>query len=165
MNKAAEDYLDGLGAGPSLVDRVEATIQAFVFLCGSEPERIFVCNTVDPETDEQSYSSIWGFHEQFWMEDRGIGSKWDVDVSSYADGIYYLGIQYEELELPDKVSENSRLSVEIQTDKLSYSTLSAVGLNCQSLLDIIRTLFQPNLRVKPAGAGPTSSAAGAAVEG
>ena len=93
MNKAAEDYLDGLGAGPSLVDRVEATIQAFAFLCGSEPERIFVCNTVDPETDEQSYSSIWGFHEQFWMEDRGIGSKWDVDVSSYADGIYYLGIQ------------------------------------------------------------------------
>ena len=146
MNEAAQRYLEGLGAGPALAAKVEEAIRAFVFLCGSEPERIFVCNTVDPDTDEQRYSSIWGFHSQMWMEARGDGPSWDVDISPYAGGIYYLGIQYKELGLPDQVSERSRLFVEIQTDKLSYSSLSAVGLNCQDLLNIIDVLFRPNLR-------------------
>ena len=145
MNSTAQQYLEELGAGRALVERVEAAVRAYEFLCGSEPERIFVCNTVDPETDAPRYSSIWGFHQGFWMEAREDGSSWDVDISSYADGIYYLGIQYKEIELPDGVSESSRLSVEIQTDKLAYSSMSAVGLNCLSLLNIIDALFRPNL--------------------
>ncbi len=145
MNKTAEQYLEELGAGKALVERVEAAVRAYKFLCGSEPERIFVCNTVDPVTGAHSYSSIWGFHEDFWMEAREDGSSWDVDISSYTDGIYYLSIQYKEIELPDGVSENSLLSVEIQTDKVTYSSMSAVGLNCLSLLNIIDALFRPNL--------------------
>lgn len=148
MNDTTQQYLNELGAGPALVDRVEAAVRAYVFLCGSEPERIFVCNTVDPETHATGYSSIWGFHNGFWMSASEDGPSWDVDISSYADGIYYLGIQYREIELPNGVSENSRLSVEIQTDKLAYSSMSAVGLNCRSLLNIIDELFRPNLRAK-----------------
>ena len=166
MNDAARQYLKELGAEPALVAKVEAAVQGYVFLCGSEPDRIFVCNTVDPETDERSYSSIWGFREQIWMEARDDGPKLDVDIASYADGIYYLGIQYKEIELPDGVSESSQLSVEIQTNKLAYSSLSAVGLNCRSLLNIVDKLFRPHLiGVESAGVGPTSGATGAAVEG
>lgn len=165
MNDAAQQYLKELGAEPALVAKVEAAVQAYIFLSGSEPERIFVCNTIDPQTNEQSYTSIWGFDKQIWMEAHSDGSTWDVDISSYAHGIYYLGIQYEEIELPAGVSESSRLFVEIQTDKLAYSSLSAVGLNCRALLDIIDALFQPHLRVEPAGPGPTQGATGAAVEG
>ena len=154
MNQAAQDYLEGLGAGPALTARVEVAIRGYVFLCGSEPERIFVCNTIDPETDAQSYSSIWGFHEQFWMEAREVGSMRELDISSYVRVVKYLGIEYKGIDLPDGVSEESRLTLEIQTE-VSYSSLSAVGLNCGSLLDIIDKLFRPNLRVQPATAGPT----------
>ena len=156
MNDAAIKYLEGLGAGPALSAKVEAAVHAFIFLCGTEPERIFVCDTVDPMTGEKSYSSIWGFHGGMWMEAREDGSTWDVDISSYAEGIYYLSIQYTELKLPDEVSEQSRLSVEIQTDKLSYSSMSATGLNCRSLLHIIDELFRPNINEpSPTDTGPT----------
>lgn len=147
------DYLEALGGGPALTAKVEAAVRGFVFLCGSEPERIFVCNTIDPTTDEQGYAGIWGFHGEFWMEARGVGSELDVDISSYVDGIHYLGIQYKEIQLPDGISERSRLSVEIQTDKLAYSSLSAVGLNCGYLLNIIDTLFRPNLSLQPGKSG------------
>ena len=72
-----------------------------------------------------------------------------MDISSYVDGIYYLSIQYTEIMLPEQVSERSRLTVEIQTDKLSYSSMSAAGWNCRSLLDIVDELFRPNVRVNP----------------
>lgn len=149
MNNAAMQYLEGIGAGPALIAKVEAAVHAFVFLCGSDPERIFVCDTVDTVTGDQSYSSVWGFHGGMWMEAREEGSNWDVDISSYVDGIYYLSIQYTEIMLPEQVSERSRLTVEIQTDKLSYSSMSAAGWNCRSLLDIVDELFRPNVRVNP----------------
>ena len=145
MNNMIEQYLKELGAGRVLVERVEAAVRAYTFLCGSGPEQIFVCNTIDPETGDQRHASIWGFHEEFWMEARDDGLGWDVDISSYAGGIYYLGIQYKGIELPDGISEHSRLSVEIRTDKVEYNSMSAIGLNCRALLDIVNTRFRPNL--------------------
>ena len=143
MNDKIQQYLNELGAPKALVERVEAAIQAFKFLCGSEPEQIFVSETIDDNTGDRRYGDIWGFLGHFWMMAKPM--VWDVDISSYAKGIYYLSIQYKEIELPDGVSERSRLSVEIRTDKVEYSTLSAIGMNCRALLDIVNARFRPNL--------------------
>lgn len=168
MNKLAEQYLkemDGGLASRVFADTVEEAIRAFTFLRGNEPEEIFVCQVIDSNRleDGPSYASIWGFDDGFWMEAHHPAL--DIDISSYIGGIYYLSIQYEEIEFPDfreedvsppepalvemrrfdGISERSRLSVEIRTDKVEYSKLSAVGVNCRSLLNIVRTRFRPNL--------------------
>lgn len=87
MNDQAAQYLERLKAGKVLTERVEAAVNTFRFLLGDEePERIFVCNTIDPAPDQFPYGSIWGFKGPFWMEARQKGATWDVDIASYTGG-------------------------------------------------------------------------------
>ena len=79
MNDKIQQYLNELGAPKALVERVEAAIQAFKFLCGSEPEQIFVSETIDDNTGDRRYGDIWGFLGHFWMMAKPM--VWDVDPS------------------------------------------------------------------------------------
>ena len=134
-------------AANDLADYISGATNAFEFLCGGQPDRIFVCQTIDPMTDERAYGSVWGFHDANAMEARSMGERgWDVDISPYVNGVQYVGIEYKDIDLiKGKVSDISRLAVELKTSNVAYSNLSAVGLGCNELLSIVRELLLPNL--------------------
>ena len=130
----------------ALADKISGATNAFQFLCGRQPDRIFVCQTMDPMTGERAYGSVWGFADANAMEARSLKGGWDVDISPYVNGVQYVGIEYVDIDLmTGGVSDLSRLAVELKTSNVAYSNLSAVGLGCNELLAIVRELFLPNL--------------------
>ena len=59
MNDMIRQYLKELGAPQVLVERVEAATQAFKFLCGSDPEQIFISETMRREESGEDAVGIW----------------------------------------------------------------------------------------------------------
>ncbi|MCA1704058.1 MAG: hypothetical protein LC808_12660 [Actinobacteria bacterium] len=149
MNEETARYLDGLKLADPVTARVAEISSAFEFLCRSAPDRLFISDVVDETTGERRYESLWGFAGAFWLEARNFTKQNDVDISPYVGSIYYLGLQHENVSFPSGVDDTSRLLVEVQTDKVSYSTLSATGENCKQLLLIVEDLLLPNLKVLP----------------
>lgn len=152
MNEETTRYLNGLKLADPITARIAEVSSAFEFLCRSAPDRLFVSDVVEETTGERRFESLWGFAGVFWLEARNFIKQNDVDISPYAGSIYYLGIQHENISFPsgvDGVDAASRLLVEVQTDKVSYSTLSATGENCKQLLLIVENLLLPNLKVQP----------------
>ena len=132
---------------PALSAKVEEAVAAFIFLGGRKPARIFMCDTIDPATGEHSYGSVWGFDHssRLAMEARSVTGRLDVDVSPYGGCVHYLGIEYEDIILPEGVGADSRLAVEFKTAYVAYSSLSATGQNCANLLSVVADLLRPNL--------------------
>lgn len=143
-----EAYLAALDLPTLIRTRVDEVIRGFQVLCGRELDRIFVSDSIDPANDEHAYASVWGFQGDCWMEARGFLYQFDMDISSYAHSIKYLGVRYENLDLSGVATKESRLSLEIETEEIRYSMLAATGLNSNALLAILRQLLIPNLREK-----------------
>lgn len=149
MNSETTVYLEALKLADSTTDRVAEVSAAFEFLCRSAIDRLFISDVVDEATGDRRYESLWGFAGVYWLEARNFTKQNDIDISPYAGSIYYLGVQHKNISFPSDVDNASRLFVEVQTDKVSYSTLSATGENCRELLRIVKELLLPNLKVQP----------------
>lgn len=152
LPKSVDDYLTDLRLPEVVRKRVDDVLSSFFFLCRAPLDRVFVSDSIDESTDERRYESVWGFSGPYWMEARNFLRQFDLDIASYADSIHYLGVQYHSIRFPDQVSESSRLSLEVGTAKVNYSLLSAVGMNCVSLISIMDDLLIPSLVTTSDGA-------------
>lgn len=143
--QSVDGYLADLNLPKIVLERVNEVLSSFQFLCRAPVDRVFVSDSIDESTNERRYESVWGFSGPYWMEARNFLRQFDVDIASYADSIHYLGVQYDSIRFPDQVSDSSRLSIEVGTAKVNYSLLSAIGMNCVSLISIIDDLLIPSL--------------------
>jgi len=146
MNDQIETYLASLDVAGPVRSRIDEVARGFELLCGGDLEHLFVSDVVDPSSGDRVYESLWGFRGSYWMEARDLMKQIDIDISSYARSILYLGVQYENLDLSGTANPESRLSLEIETAKVRYSSLTATGQNCDELLRILNELLLPNLR-------------------
>lgn len=153
MKPEVAAYLDSLALPEPIRERVASIAAGFAFLlAGSEIERLYLATVRDQDRIE--YSSLWGFAGDYWLEARDFLRVDDFDVSVYGQSINYIGITSEGITFPNGVSEASRLLVEVGTAKVNYSTLTAVGVACAELLDIVNGLLLPNLvQALPVGVG------------
>ena len=148
MNKKIMQYLATLDLPDPIRGRIDTVTKAFQFLCGEEADDLFLSSEMT--ADGLQYLSLWGFQGPYWMEARNFVTEDDVDISTYVGSIKYLGLQYKNLNLPPDgpPTEDSRMRVEIETEKVRYSLLSATGSNCEHLTEIVSTLLLPNLKPK-----------------
>ena len=153
LNPKIEKYLHSLDLPSSIEERVRDIVRAFRFLCrGAEIERLFLSDICDDNGRE--FVSVWGFAGPYWMEAREFYRQNDIDISPYTHSIMYLGIESENLSLLGHASDDSRMSIEVETTKVRYSTLSATGKNCDELIAIVAELLLPNLMVTPPSGRP-----------
>ena len=160
MNTQIEKYLESLDLFPILDERVRERAAAFEFL-GGELKRVFLSQTQDPAVIGEvlshqresawDYSGMWGFTQDCWMESRGFSRDSDTDISPYVGSIMYLGIESDNLVIPGPANQDSRMCVEVETRNVRYSSLTAIGKNCDALLSIVHDLLLPNLVGAPAG--------------
>lgn len=148
MNQQIEEYLSLLDLPLGLVKRTREITEEFKFLCGGEVERIFLSDTLTPHTvglEDRHWVSLWGFSGPYWMEARDFLDRSDIDISPYWDSIKYLGVVSDGLLMPGPADADSRMSIEVETRQVQYSTISATGDNCNELISIVSELLLPNL--------------------
>ena len=148
MNTAMEEYLDAINIGRTLTGLIEQRLKAFTFLCPTDETiaQIFVTNRVADKSGYSQWHSLWGFSEKYLFEARNFITDDNADVSPYFQSISYLGIESKRLATDAPPTDASRLSVELETGVgHTYNQLSAIGMNCQYLLQIVRERFVPNI--------------------
>ena len=156
MSTKIEEYLSSLDLVSLMEDRVREVLRSFKFLCGAEVERVFLSDTLTPHTvglEDRHWESLWGFSGPYWMEARNFLNQDDIDISPYWDAIMYLGVTSKDLDLTRPATAESRMSIEVETTKVRYSTISATGENCNELISIVRELLLPNLMMEPVTKG------------
>ena len=150
MDTAMEEYLDAINIGRTLKELIEQRLTALAFLCPADEKiaQIFVTNRVNPTRRHDSpWCSVWGFSEKYLFETRDFIIDDNADVSPYFQSISYIGIESKALVTDAPPTDASRLSVELETGVgHTYNHLSAIGVNCRYLLQIVRERFVPNIR-------------------
>lgn len=139
-------YLEAIELPETVKARIPDIEEGFRFLCGGrEIDRLFVSD--DRTENGREFLSLWGFVGSFWMEARDFLIKQEMDISSYYGAIKYLGMQYDQLDITGgATTSESYVKVEIETEKVRYSVLSATGANCSYLIRIVKELLIPSLK-------------------
>jgi len=146
VDESITAYLAALGAPDPVVRRAEWAFEAFAVLSPEPIERVFVSDSFDDTKNERTFDSVCAFGRRFWLQSRDFLIDDNADVALYANAVTYVGIESKDLVFSEGSGPTSRLKVEIETGGDLYTPLSAVGGNCDRLLEIIRERLVPNLR-------------------
>lgn len=139
-------YLQAIDAGRPLVERVEASLSVFGFLCTEPINEIFVSDRRNRETGVREFSSLWAFSDTFWLSTKSVLTDSNADIAAYKKSIWYLGLAYENLVTTGNKVSSSRLFVEVSSGRIDRNELSATDENCDFLWSIVMERFRPNLR-------------------
>jgi hypothetical protein len=149
-------YLESLNLDGVERERLSMVLGLLRGLAGVQLSDIFVSNVADQEGGA-ILSSVWAFAGPHWLEARDFLRKLDFDISPYEHSVTYIGVQCEEIaDLAGTMSDKSRMFIEVRTDRVEYSSASAVGLNCERLSEVVQKLLVPNLRVGHHGPTPAT---------
>ena len=148
MNNVIKEYLTSFSPPlqASVHARIVQVVDVFTMLrAGEEPEVLFISDSIGP-SGERVYESLWGFQGPFWMEARGFVNLLDVDVSPYQGSIMYLGMKHDDLAPLELATEDTEMRVEVETENVRYSLLTATGANRDHLMKIVEYLLIPALK-------------------
>ena len=127
---------------------VDARVREVVEYYGSIlPESIeYVLVSETPSDDGQRiYGSLWVFSERFACEAMQFLSQDEFQIDDVGKRIYFLRIKRQDYRA-EAVSSKSRLSVFYSAPGL-HGEITASGLNCRYLDDVLQNWFIPRLAV------------------
>ncbi len=135
-------YLDGLGIGPLISERIEGLIHEYSEFLGTPPEFIFVENPVN-NIGAVEFSNLillsGKMYTEFSLNDPNDSATF-VDIEKNVNRVIMPLTQ----EMPfTNITARSRLSVQILNGKEVIGFFVASGRNCADLLEMTRRYFLP----------------------
>lgn len=148
MKDEFTNYLKAIGMTNILIERVESIFSFYQELCPDEITGIFVSNSVKKD-GTNVFESLWFFTDsRFVMEAFKFASTDDdsFDILSTEKGVCYCKIDKRDFDF-ETATDESRLAVEVWYNEIEdlMVTLTASGINCTYLKDIIFRYIKPLL--------------------
>lgn len=142
MNDETVDYLQKIGMGDALADRVRTIEKLVLAVLPDEVSLVFVSDYLDDEGNRQ-YENLYFTTPNYLVEVLGFVSQQTFEIDLIRNNI--INLRYESRDYDFKhATEQSRLSIRYTTGPLS-AHLKASRENCDYLLRINREAFLPNL--------------------
>jgi hypothetical protein len=137
------NYLRRLGMTSPLITRASEVYEFYRILVPGPIPGIFVSEYATADGTRQ-YENLWFFTRRFAMEAKSFVTADNFDIAPYGRRLAALVVRKEDYDFR-KAKEGSRLSVDCVDESAVTYSLRASGLNCDSLRDIVRKFFVPNL--------------------
>jgi hypothetical protein len=144
------NYLRRLGMTSPLIARASDVYDFYRTIVPGPIPGIFVSEYTTAD-GQRHYESLWFFTRRFAMEAKSFVTADDFDIAPYLRRLAAIAVRKENYDFR-KAKEGSRLTVECVDESSVTYGLRASGLNCDSLRDIVRKFFVPNL----IGSGPAT---------
>jgi hypothetical protein len=148
MPESIVTYLDSLGMGSALIERVEATRVVIQRVVDQEVTGIFV-SEYRTEEGQREYDSLWLVTDGFISEAIDFTFTDRSDVVPRANSIQRIEMIRRDYELDDEVSESSRLTLHVLFSGAGATgitgELKASGENCLALTAFLKEHLLPHM--------------------